>query len=275
MPTIKLSDTEVLQVIHHINNLDMAKHLAQKLQQAINGSVTEEPKRNGYVDIADALGMPYSKRPDIYSILDFIKENCTKDMRLQRATLTKDNAKAAELLKVMAELLELPENKQYDNMPEMLTLALAESGRRSNVIRDQALQIEQDARDNEYLRASLKQIEEALVLPPGYTAAYLVEQVGIRAKSHDVLRQFMQASGFTDNDGVPTMLSVLEYRKSVTAAADAAAEESPLDSAQYVVVMNDHLKRLHRKLSAITDIFNERPRSGNDSDWARIAEILG
>src|SRR6478736_5517231 len=65
-------------------------------------------------------------------------------------------------------------------------------------------------KDNKYLRASLKDIENALVLPPGYTTAYLVEQVGVRAKSHDVLRQFMQASGFTDNDGVATMLSVLE-----------------------------------------------------------------
>nr|UVX62873.1 MAG: hypothetical protein [Bacteriophage sp.] len=109
MRDIKLSDTEVLHVIHHVNNLDVVKHLAQKLQDAINNSRTEIP-----------------------------------------GTKTIGNQLAQRIEEQERELLDAE-------------------------------------KDNKYLRESLKQIEQALVLPPGYTAAYLVEKVSIVAKSHDVL----------------------------------------------------------------------------------------
>lgn len=100
------------------------------------------------------------------------------------------------------------------------------------------------------------------------------ESAPVRTTSDGVLRAFMKASGFTDNDGVPTMLNVLTYRKSVTAAADAVAADSNMDSAVYLVNMKAELNQAQRKLEQITNIFNERPRS-DGTDWARIGEILG
>lgn len=226
MTDIKFTQDEALQLISMIGRSELLKAVTVVSERLRYQGEESQPKRNGYREIAEALGMPWMSTVDLASIKKFAEELVQRDSR------------------------------------------------QANVIREQANQIEQDGKDVKYLRASLKDIESSLGLVPGYTVAAVVEQVGIRVKSHEILRSFMKASGFTDNDGVPTMLSVLEYRKSVAAAVDVIAGESNLDSVQYIVKMTDELAHLQRKLAAVIEILCDRKWRVDKDMLDQIQEIV-
>lgn len=189
MPAIKLSDTEVLEIIRHLNNLEMTKNLAGKLQQAINNQGKEKaPALSGghMLDLLEALRsqLSVSQWDQMPSALANLKQ------RLANST------QAHDTLYRIASAMQLEGDLTFDGIfDEVLRIYREGNAGMSTVsiAANRIAEMERDLKDsennNEYLRASLKQIEEALGLSLGYTAAHLVEQVGIRVKSLEILEK--------------------------------------------------------------------------------------
>lgn len=241
MPTIKLSDTETLQVIHHLNNLDMVKHLAEKLKVAINNKGKEgtpgPAPAHDHTDgmtrqkIANALGMPWGATTTTDAILEFINKNCTRGA--------------------------------------------------AQIIKDYKRDLEKEVEVNKYLRDNLQEIGKALELDnltPAYvTEAVLVklkeiENAPCYALQLDAVKGIL---GDLHTSYVGDILGRLhkELGMPVPSSLSRAPSAAIADGDQVLQLEADN-RRLQRKLSDLKDIVNKYPRSSN-SDWARIQEILG
>lgn len=305
MPTIKLSDTEVLQVIHHINNLDMAKHLAQKLQQAINAPVPEEPKHKGYQLIWEALGMQLSGNPTIDKILTTIEHN--KDTAKQRNDNLSERFNLLEALRAQLAVqnwdqmsgavadLKKRAAVTHDHTDQITRQKIANAlGMQwmadfstddilafikancttgaSQAIKELRRDLEKEVEVSKYLRDCLKEIGTALnqtnLTPASITETALVYIQTKETTEHpDTYRVRSIKYALTDASGH-------KYPDVIRRIKDIVELDTPVPLDADLLEARNKLAIAERKLSEITDIFNERPRSGNDSEWSRIAEIL-
>lgn len=283
MPTIKLSDTEVLQVIHHCNNLDMVKHLADKLKASINNKGKEEVnevteaqlrQRDGHTRqrVANALGMNWGANISTDDIVKFINDNVTKDAAQTIKELHRDLEKEVDVSKYLRSCLQ--EIGQALNQTNLTPASVTES----------ALVYIKEKESTEHSDTyKVRAIRYAMAHMSGQTYQNILhhikdivdQNISTGPVKDDLGRMLVEASGLSMSDGVQTMISVMRYRRDVTEVADAIARGSEMLTAEYLRAQDVALKEAQRKLSDITDIFNERSRSASNSDWARIGEILG
>lgn len=234
MSDIKLSINTAIAVVHELNQKSsdsrcraLIKDLTNLMMDATDNKA-EAPKRNGYQEIAEAMGMPPMRLLDLESIKTY----------------------AAEL---------------YQS-----------NTRQAGKLRDRHNESTQDKASLQYHRDCLKQLRDTIGTDPGITPARLVEMIIERLK-HDAamvgkLDQMMTASHFADSDGVPTILSVLQYRKRVTDAADLIAGDH--DTLEYLAKLEAENASMKVKLQRIDKEVNGIPTVSCSDTIHRIRGVL-
>lgn len=177
---VKTEAKRWLYLMTRVRDADALNTMAEDLRSAMaqkDQPAPGEPKRNGYREIAESLGMPWMASTDLMSIKSYAED----------LVINLDRSKS--------------------------------------IIREMGNESAQDKESLSYHQACLKQLRDAIGTDPSITPARLVEMIIERLK-HDAalvgkLDQMMTASHFADSDGIPTILSVLQYRKRMTEAAEA------------------------------------------------------